>query len=100
MSKTSPSMHAATRPPSPVRFSTDPHDPPYWPIGLMAIEKIHLLADVSPAQFQAIHVLVDAALREKWRRLAHAEILRALDQEDTVGRPYQWKRDAETGGAR
>lgn len=74
-----------------VKFSTDPHDPPYWPVGLMAIEKIELLARVSAAaRFQAVHVLVDSALREEWRRLSHAAILQVLDQEETAGRPYHW----------
>jgi hypothetical protein len=84
----------STREPSPrVTFSTDPHDPPYWPVGLMAIEKIDLLAKAEPAQFQAVHTLVDFALREAWRKLGHADILRLLDLEESAGRPYHWTCD-------
>ncbi len=76
-----------------VRFSTDPHDPPYWPVGLTALEKIEALAKVAPAEFQAVHLLVDNALREAWRKLSHAEILGLLDLAEAAGRPYHWKCD-------
>ena len=83
------------REPSPrVTFSTDPHDPPYWPVGLMAIEKIDLLSTASPSTFQALHTLVDFALRDVWRKLSHADIIRLLDLEEAAGRPYHWKCDA------
>jgi putative methyltransferase (TIGR04325 family) len=59
---------------TPIRFSGDKNDPPYWPQGLMAIENIDLLGTVSSDRFQALHGLVDQVLREEvWRTLSHAE---------------------------
>jgi hypothetical protein len=74
----------------------------------MAIEKITLLSAVAGAKFQALHVIVDDILREEWRKLSHAEILRLLDLEEAAGRPYHWncddlavtQRGVTKGGAR
>jgi hypothetical protein len=58
-------------PPAPnPRFSTDLHDPPFWQSGLMFGDKIQRLCTLSPQKAQAIHVLVDLALREVWWQTA------------------------------
>ena len=63
----------ASRPERPARapqFSADQHDPPFWQSGLMFGDKINRLCALAPDKAQAIHVLVDLALRETWWQTA------------------------------
>jgi hypothetical protein len=46
------------------------HDPPFWQSGLMFGDKIQRLCTLAPQKAQAIHVLVDLALREVWWQTA------------------------------
>jgi len=61
---------SSARPAPTPRFSTDLHDPPFWQSGLMFGDKIQRLCALAPQKAQAIHVLVDMALREVWWQTA------------------------------
>lgn len=57
-------------PPARSPFSSDPNDPPFWPVGQMFIEKVERLAVLSPQKTQALHAIVDSVLRETWWQTA------------------------------
>jgi len=82
----SPSTPPAPNP----RFSTDVHDPPFWQSGLGFDAKIRQLCVLSPQNAQAIHVLVDLALREVWWQTARTSHglarLLALARDNDEGR--------------
>ena len=76
-----------------VPFSTNKHDPAYWPVGLTVNEQLQLLCAVSPDRGGAFGVLVDFALREEWAKLDRDAIMRLLDASEDCT-PHVWKCDA------
>jgi hypothetical protein len=67
-------------------FSTDPHDPPFWPLGLTFKEQLQRLEQLAPDRAQAVRfflehpqsrkmkaaltVLLEMALRDEFWRIS------------------------------
>jgi hypothetical protein len=51
---------------TPIVFSTDPTDPPFWPKGMTLEDKLARLKLLDPKTYTAAGVLIDYALRQRW----------------------------------